>query len=83
MTAKHASAGAAPIRSIRFKRLKTELCSCAEGFRALGCSAVYAAPFELLKEPVKQYRGTRAMYLELGFKEIERRDSLSVMRLGF
>jgi len=53
-----------------------------EGFRARGCSAVYAAPFTLPSEPIKQYRGTRSMYEELGFEEIEHRDSISVMRLG-
>ena len=52
-----------------------------EGFRAQGCSAVYAAPFALPSEPIKQYRGTHTMYEELGFEEIKRRDSISVMRL--
>ena len=52
-----------------------------EDFRKEGYDHVLALPVENLDNPEKLYRGTLNMYKELGFKEIERHDSVSVMLL--
>ena len=54
-----------------------------EDFKSQGYEAVLALPVESSDEPEKLYRGTVNMYKELGFKKIERHDTVSVMWLGF
>lgn len=52
-----------------------------EDFRLQGFDAILALPIDIKAEPEKLYRGTLNMYLEHGFKEIERHGNLSVMWL--
>ena len=54
-----------------------------DDFKSQGFEAVLALPVEASDEPEKLYRGTVNMYKELGFKEIERHDTVSVMWLEF
>ncbi|MFZ5967338.1 MAG: GNAT family N-acetyltransferase [Bacillota bacterium] len=54
-----------------------------EDFRSQCFDAVLAIPVEIKDEPEKLYRGTMNMYRELGFKEIEKRDNVSIMWLKF
>lgn len=54
-----------------------------EAFRMQGFDAVLALPVDIKGEPEKLYRGTINMYQELGFKEVERHDNLSIMLLKF
>ena len=52
-----------------------------EDFRLQGFDAVLAIPADIKDKPEKLYRGTLNMYRELGFKEIETHDNVSVMWL--
>lgn len=52
-----------------------------EDFRLQGFNAVLAIPVDIKDSPDKLYRGTINMYRELGFREIERHDNVSVVWL--
>ncbi|MDF2541551.1 MAG: hypothetical protein K0S47_1269 [Herbinix sp.] len=52
-----------------------------KNFEQEGYDAVLALPVDNKEEPEKAYRGTLNMYLEHGFKEIEREENRSVMLL--
>lgn len=52
-------------------------------FKSNGYDAVIALPVENITEPQKSYRGTLNMYLENGFKEIEKQDSTRIMMLEY
>ena len=51
------------------------------GFKEKGYEAMIAIPFENKQAPQKRYRGTKNMYEEFGFKEVDRGDTASVMWL--
>ncbi len=48
-------------------------------FKENGYDALIALPFEDDKAPQKRYRGSDNMYLQAGFKEIDKADSIKVM----
>lgn len=50
-------------------------------FKKRGYDAMIALPFEAKDSPEKRYRGTINMYEQMGYKEIERQDSASIMWL--
>lgn len=54
-----------------------------EDFKLQGFDAVLAIPVDIKDKPESLYRGTINMYRELGFREIERHDNVSVMWLEF
>ncbi len=52
-----------------------------EGFKSQGFNGVIALPVDIKNILEKRYRGTLNMYKELGFKELDKDDDVSVMWL--
>lgn len=50
-------------------------------FKDKGYEAMIALPFEDKESPQKQYRGTKNMYIQNGYKELDFKDDISVMWL--
>ncbi len=48
-----------------------------------GYDAVLGFPFEIPQAPQKAYRGFTKMYLDLGFKIIDQKDQVTILRKGF
>ncbi len=53
-----------------------------DDFKKDSFDAVISVPFDNADSPQKQYRGTKNMYLELGFEEVEKDGATSVMWLN-
>lgn len=51
-------------------------------FKDKGYEAMIALPFENRQAPQKQYRGTKNMYEQFGYKEIDHENTVSVMWLN-
>jgi len=54
-----------------------------EGFKSDGLKGMLAFPVKSEAEPMKNYRGTMNMYLELGYKDLGLVDGTRVFRLDF
>jgi GNAT superfamily N-acetyltransferase len=68
----------------RGKGLARKMLSTAvEGFKSAGMRGVLAFPVKSETEPMKNYRGTLNMYLELGYKDLGLVDGTRVFRLDF
>ncbi len=54
-----------------------------EAFKSKGYVGMLALPFESKDSPEKRYRGTKRMYEELGYQQIDEDDGVYVMKLIF